>query len=223
MTTSTSPFTTDASARLPGTDVWFALPAGFTPLPMRELLASESTSCTPDPGAIVASLLAAVDDPAEQHRLVTVLAPLRRLIHSMAQTGVIHCSVGLHTDDEGDGGLLPSLFTLAWRKMPWAPRSIMAARTAASAENAVRVDTLELPCGPASLVEALVKAPPGSGLGQQLLQISAYVPYPDGERLAILTLATPAVERADHYHALLHEIACLVSFDNPLSPESDEE
>ncbi|WP_406446400.1 hypothetical protein OHB14_45145 [Streptomyces sp. NBC_01613] len=219
----TSPFTTDASARLPGTDIWFALPPGFTPLPMRELLASGGASATPDPGDIIPSLLAAVGDPAEQQRLVTVLAPVRRMFHSLAETGVIHCSLGLHTDDEGDGGLLPSLFTLAWRKMPWAPRSIMAARVAVSVENAVHMETLEVPCGPASLVEAIVDAPPTPGLEQQLLQISAYVPYPDGERLAILTLATPAVERADHYRALLREIACLVSFDNPLSPESDEE
>jgi hypothetical protein len=60
-------------------------------------------------------------------------------------------------------------------------------------------------------------------LGERLLQVSAYVPYPDGERLAILNLATPAVEHADHYRALLREIAYLVSFDNPLSPESDKE
>jgi len=219
----TSPFTTDASARMPGTDIWFALPAGFTPLPMREFLASAGASATSDPGDIIPSLLAAIEDPAEQQRLVTVLAPVRRMIHSLAETGVIHTSLGLHTDDEGDSGLLPSLFTLAWRKMPWAPRGIMAARVAAGAENAVHMEALDLPCGPVSIVEALVDAPPGADLEQQLLQISAYIPYPDGERLAIATLATPAVERADHYRALLREIACLVSFDNPLLPESDKE
>ncbi|MFE9607820.1 hypothetical protein [Streptomyces sp. NPDC006012] len=219
----TSPFTTDASARLPGTDIWFALRAGFTPLPMRELLASESASGTPDSGGIIPSLLAAGGDPVEQQRLVTVLALVRRMMQPLAETGVIHCSVGLHTDDEGDGGLLPSLFTLARRTMPWAPRSIMAARVATGAGNAVHMEALELPCGPASLVEAHVDAPSGSGLGQQLLQISGYIPYPDGERLAILTLAAPAVQRADHYRVLLREIALLVSFDNPLSPESDKE
>ncbi len=219
----TSPFTTDVSAQLPGADIWFALPSGFIPLPMRELLASVDASEAPGSGSIVASLLAAVGGPVEQQRLRAVLAPVRRMIHALAETGVIHCSVGLHRDDEGDGGMLPSLFTLTWRKLTWAPRSIMAARMAASAQDAVHVEALELPCGPASLVETHVDAPRGSGLGQQLLQITAYVPYPDGERLAILTLATPSVERADHYRALLREIAYLVSFDSPLSPESDEE
>jgi hypothetical protein len=40
----------------------------------------------------------------------------------------MHCCLGLHADDEGDGGLLLSLFTLAWRATDWAPRSVLAAR-----------------------------------------------------------------------------------------------
>jgi hypothetical protein len=217
-----TPFVTDASARLPGADIWFALPAGFSPLPTREFMSSGNDGRTPDGEAVLSSLLAASGNSTERQRLAAMLAPVRRMMHVLVETGVIQCSVGLHTDDEGDGRLLLSLFTLAWRRLPWAPRSIMAARMAASAENAVHMELLELPCGPGSLVETHT-VPPGSGLGERLLQVSAYVPYPDGERLAILNLATPAVERAEHYRALLREIAFLVSFDTPFSPESDKE
>ncbi|MBY8344804.1 hypothetical protein LXH13_25530 [Streptomyces spinosirectus] len=217
-----TPFITDASAQLPGTDIWFALPAGFSPIPMGELQSSGIDAGTPDGDAVLSSLLATAGGPTEQQQLEAMCAPVRRMMLALAATGVIQCSVGLHTDDEGDGRLLLSLFTLAWRRLPWSPRSIMAARIAASAENAVHLEMLELPCGPGSLVETHVAAS-DARLGERLLQVSAYVPYPDGERLAILNLATPAVEHADHYRALLREIAYLVSFDNPLSPESDKE
>ncbi|WP_369261216.1 hypothetical protein [Streptomyces sp. R35] len=41
--------------------------------------------------------------------------------------------------------------------------------------------------------------------------------------MAILTLATTAVERAEHYRSLLWDTAHMVSFDSPLPDVPDEE
>jgi len=78
---------------------------------------------------------------------------------------------------------------------------------------------------PPSLVQTRLTGPAEAGIAaqQQLLQVTAYVPCPDGERMAILTLATIAVERAEHYRSLLRDIAHMVSFDSPPPDAPDEE
>ncbi|MER5529563.1 hypothetical protein ABT075_34105 [Streptomyces sp. NPDC002677] len=195
----------DDSARSEDADIWFALPPGFVPLPLQELAAAgrerEQT----------AGRFAGLD-------------PVLRLAALLLEAGTVHCCLGLHADDEGDGGPLMSFFMLAWRRADWAPRSVLAARAAAGAERPEHIEILDLPCGPASLVQTRLIAPSELGLGapSELLQITVYVPCPDGERIALLSLAATTVERARHYRALLTDIAGTVSFENPLSEVSDD-
>ncbi|MFJ2832719.1 hypothetical protein ACIPC1_35075 [Streptomyces sp. NPDC087263] len=222
---STAPYLIDDSARAEEADVWFALPPGFVALPLLELMKAGNGPEELGPGGTLSSLLDVFPDPASRQRLLAEIAPVRRMAQMLLETGTIHCSLGLHADDEGDGGLLLSLFTLAWRVTDWAPRSVLAARAAAGADDAEHIETLDLPCGPASLVQSRMTGPLEAGLAahRQLLQVTAYVPCPDGRRIAILTLATTAVERARHYRSLLLDIARMVSFDNPLPDTPDEE
>ncbi|MFD3583974.1 hypothetical protein [Streptomyces sp. NPDC058683] len=189
----------DDSARSEEAEVWFALPPGFVPLPLQELTM-------------------AGHDPAQATGPLTALGPVLRLAQLLLEAGTVHCCLGLHSDDEDGGGPLLSFFTLAWRGTGWTPRSVLAARAASGAENAEHIATLDLPCGPASLVETRLAAPPELGLAVpcELLQVTVYVPCLDGQRIAILSLATTNVEKASHYRALLTDIAGTVSFENPL-------
>ncbi|MEV7324736.1 hypothetical protein [Streptomyces sp. NPDC093970] len=198
-------YAVDASARSEDADIWFALPPGFVALPLRELAAA---GWQPDStGGSFAGL-----------------GPALRLARLLLEAGTVHCCLGLHADDEGRGGPLLAFFTLAWRRTGWAPRSVLAARAAAGAERPEDIAMLDLPCGPASLVQTRLTAPLELGLGEpcELLQLTAYVPCPDGERIAIVSLATTAVAHVMHYRALLLDITRTVSFDNPLSAASDD-
>ncbi|MER6084060.1 hypothetical protein [Streptomyces sp. NPDC001833] len=197
-----APCVIDDSARNVDADIWFALPPGFVPLPLQELANAER-------------------EPAE---LLAGLDPVLRLAHMLLEAGTVHCCLGLHADDEGDGSPLLSFFTLTWRDTAWAPRSVLAARAAAGAESAEHIEMLDLPCGSAALVQTRTTVPPELHLGApcELLQATVYVPCPDSRRVAILSLATASVTRARHYRALLQEIAGTVSFENPLPDVADD-
>ncbi|WP_123974474.1 hypothetical protein [Streptomyces sp. Ag109_O5-1] len=196
----------DDSARSEDAQVWFALPPGFVPLPLQELMA-------------------AAHDPAQAPGPLTGLGPVFRLARLFVEAGAVHCCLGLHSDDEGDGGPLLSLFTLAWRATGWVPRSVHAARAVVGAEEAEHIESLDLPCGPAALVQTRLDAPSELGLGApyELLQVTAHVPCFDGRRIAILSLATTAVRHAEHYRDLLRDIAGSVSFEDPLPDASDSD
>ncbi|PPS77840.1 MULTISPECIES: hypothetical protein [Streptomyces] len=219
---SSDTFVIDPSARMPGADIWFALPAGFMPVPLPGFAAvEEGPAGTERQERSLEALATMLTGPENTQRFLELLAPVRRLTQMLAYSGVIHCAVGAHRDDEGDGGLLLSLFTIGWQEASWAPRGVMAARAAAAMADASHVETLELPCGPASLVETC-SSPQVGRTRQELLQVVAYVPFPDARKLAILTLSTTAVHRSDHYRNLLRETARMVTFENPLPMDHGE-
>ncbi|MFF4400112.1 hypothetical protein [Streptomyces sp. NPDC001480] len=211
----------DSSARMQDADIWFALPAGFVPLPLNEIIRSGDTLEVAERTSPLLSFVEAPISVDRRRQLVSLLAPVQRMLHVLTHSGVVHCSMGLHRDDESDGALLPSLFTLSWTGTAWAPRSVTAARIAAGVLGSRYVEVLDLPCGPASLVETLVTAQVAE-TPQKLLQLAVHVPYPDAAKLAVLTLSTPAVHRADHYRDLLREVARIVTFKNPLLVGQDE-
>ncbi|MFJ9345982.1 hypothetical protein [Streptomyces sp. NPDC101237] len=195
----------DESARGQDTDIWFALPPGFVPLPFRELAAAGR-------------------EPVQDRGRFADVGPVLRLVRLLLEAGTVHCCLGLHADDEGDDGPLLSLFTLAWRRTNWAPRSVLAARAVAGADRPEHIQTLDLPGGPASLVQTRLTAPSELGLGVpcELVQLTVYLPCPDGERIAVLSLSTTTATRAKHYRALLLDIASTVSFESPFPEKSDE-
>jgi hypothetical protein len=219
---SSGKFVIDPSARMPDADIWFALPAGFVPVPLTELVAAGEVPTNAEGRRHSLEALATMLTGADSSRqLLELLTPVRRLAHVLAYSSVIHCSVGMHRDDEGDGRLLLSLFTLGWRETSWAPRGVMAGRAAAGTTGASHVEALGLPCGPATLVE-IHTSPQIASAPQELLQVVVYVPFPDARKMAILTLATRAVRRSGHYRDLLRETARMVTFENPLPMDHGE-
>src|SRR4051812_45754282 len=104
------------SASEPGEGIWFATPAGFLALPVAAL-AQLPGSTEPDPLAeAMAPVLLSAPDEASRQRLIGTLAFVQRMLHSVHSEGTVHCSLGLHRDDTGDGEgtLLVSLFTVTW-------------------------------------------------------------------------------------------------------------
>jgi hypothetical protein len=226
MTTPPQQFLLHPSVNEPGEGIWFATPAGFIDLPLEILLAPPNSPEAERSHEALAPLLASAPDEVSRQRFVAQLANVQRMFHTLRSEGTVHCSLGLHRDDtgDGDGGALLSMLTITWVSTARAPRGATAARAVATAEGHTHIEYAELPCGPATFSETVRTASGESGLPQEpLLQIHAYLPHPDGTDLALLTLSTTAVAHREHYRAILRQIANLVSFDDPLALASQDE
>lgn len=220
-------FTVADSAEDPEADVWFAEPAGFTAVPLDALIPSPDSQGADDLRTALAPFLqAAPDEPARQ-RFIAHLAQGQQLLGALREAGTVHCSIGVHRDDldEGaasGGGPLLSFLTVSWRATAVAPRAVTAAR-AVSGVDAAGVEYVELPAGPVTFSESVRTPRAVDGLPQvPLVQFRAHLPHPDCKRLAVFTLSTTAVGHRDQYRAILHRIASLATFENPLVPTSSE-
>ncbi|MFJ9901876.1 hypothetical protein ACIRVK_03035 [Streptomyces sp. NPDC101152] len=210
----------DDSVNDPYAGIWFAVPGGFTEMPLDVLLASPASAEADRLREAIAPLVAAFPDAMARQQFIAQLASGQQLLRALREVGTVHCSLGVHHDDlgAGSGQALHSLFTVSWRDIAWSPRSVNAARAVASAEEHSDIEYLELPSGPASMGETVRTASPGSGIpALPLLQIQAYLPHPDCRRMAVLMLSTTAVERRLEYRAILRQIAELTSFESPLA------
>ncbi|MEV0223988.1 hypothetical protein [Streptomyces sp. NPDC050704] len=221
-------FTVDDSAKDPDADIWFAEPAGFTPLPLDILLARPDSPAAHELRTAFAPFLEAAPDEVTRQRFVAQVAEGQQLLAALREIGTVHCSIGLHRDDiddagGGNGQPLSSFLTLSWRDTAVSSRAATAARAVASADGHAHIAYLELPCGPATFSETVRTPSVDSGLPPQaLLQIHAHLPHPDCKRLVVLTLSTTAVARREQYRAILQQIAETVSFDNPLEARTSE-
>ncbi|GAA1929898.1 hypothetical protein GCM10009837_64530 [Streptomyces durmitorensis] len=220
-------FTLHDSVHAHDTAIWFALPAGFTHVPIAELLASPGTAAASQRHVAIARLLEAAPNSTTRQALTAQLATAQQLLLALREVGTVHSSIGLHRDDteNGDGSPLLSLFTITWRDTAWSPRSFAAARAVATAAHHTRIEYADLACGPVTLSETLRAPAPAAGLPPSrgpLLQLHAHLPHPTGKRLAVLTLSTAAAARREEYRALLRQITELVSFESPLEGGSSK-
>ncbi|MFI1212075.1 hypothetical protein ACH4UV_31245 [Streptomyces sp. NPDC020802] len=220
-------FIVDDSAKDPDADIWFAEPAGFTPIPLDLLIAPPESSAARELRTAFAPFLDAAPGEVARQRFVAQVAEGQQLLAALREIGTVHCSIGLHCDDietAGSGGRgqpLSSFLTLSWRHTTVSSRAATAARAVASADGHMYVEYLELPCGPATFSQTVRTPSASSGLPQvPLLQIHAHLPHPDCKRMVVLTLSTTAVARRDQYRAILKQIAETVSFDNPLEADT---
>ncbi|MFI8890865.1 hypothetical protein [Streptomyces paradoxus] len=221
----TSPVVVADSAHDPHAGIWFAVPGGFTELPLDVLLAAPAS-----PGASrlrerLAPLVEAIPDGITRQQFIAQLASGQQLLRALREVGTVHCSLGVHRDDVegGDGKILHSLFTISWRDIAWSPRSVSAARAVATAEQHSHIEYLDLPAGPAAMSETVRTPASESGLQPTpLLQIYAYLPHPDCKRMAVLMMSTPEVERREQYREILRHIAELTSFESPLAGAQED-
>lgn len=221
MTACAPRFLLHPSTQVPGEGIWFGTPTGFTELPLGAFLDSPDSSGAEGLHDPLTACLASAPDEETRERFAGRFVAAQRILRTLYAQGAVHCSIGLHRDDtgEGSGGALLSLFTVAWVPTAWAPRRITVARSVTQSEGHSRIEYTELPCGPVAFSEKVATPAADSRLPQRrLLQIHAYVAHPDGTSLALLTLSTTAVNHRGHYRAILRRIAELVSFDDPGVP-----
>ncbi|MEV0124121.1 hypothetical protein AB0I16_21765 [Streptomyces sp. NPDC050703] len=214
------------SARDPRTDIWFALPSGFTELPLDVLTAAHGSPDARRLGDALAPVVGAMPEGEYRELFIGELATAQRLLLARPVPGAVHCSLGLHRDgSRGRSRPLLCLFTVSWQGVGRPLRGGVAAGAATragvlagtGAERHTRVEYLDMPCGPASVSEVLSLPAEGAGLPPRpLLQVHAHLPHPEGKRVAVLTLTTAAVARRAQYRGLLDRLARLVSFENPL-------
>ncbi|MDQ0751011.1 hypothetical protein QF034_005242 [Streptomyces africanus] len=203
----------------PSSGIWFAVPGGFTELPLDVLLAPPASAEADRLREALAPLVEAMPDGVTRQQFIAQLASGQQLLRALREVGTVHCSLGVHRDDVegGSGGILHSIFTVSWRDIAWSPRSVSAARAVATAEQHSHIEYLDLPSGPASMGETVRTPTSESGLPPTpLLQISAYLPHPDCKRMAVLMMSTPEIGRREQYREILRQIAELTSFDSPL-------
>ncbi len=218
----------DESANNSHADIWFAMPSGFTDIPVGALLSSPDSEAGHGVRESWQSLMASMPDERLRQQLTIELGRVQQILLALTEAGAVHCSLGLHMDDSADGthpGRKPvpllSLFTITWHNTAWSPPAVKAALAITSDEDASHLDAVELPCGPATFSEKERQVPPESGLPTApLLQLLAHLPHPDGKNLAVLMLSTTAVHRREDYRAILRQIAEMVSFENPLATTS---
>ncbi|WP_108933091.1 hypothetical protein [Streptomyces ardesiacus] len=199
-------------------ELWFAEPSGFIPLPLTSLLAKPGSPEAEAMCEAVAPLLEAAPSAWVRQQFVAQLALGQQMLGALCGFGTVHCSLGLHRDDVGGGGQpLLSLFTITWQDTPVASRAATAARAVTAPDGHRRVAYLELPCGPATVSETLRPPMTGSPLPRlPLLQVHAHLPHPDCKRLAVLTVSSTAATRRAEYRAVLEGIADTVRFTDPL-------
>ncbi|WP_320784348.1 hypothetical protein [Streptomyces sp. CRN 30] len=130
----------------------------------------------------------------------------------MQREGVVHASIGAHRADEG--AMVESVVTPARRETPWMPPKPAAVRAATARKNALPVAVVDLPCGPGAFTEAVVELPvEADPQGRSLHGATAYLPFPDGRDLAVLTLTTTAVGAREHYRDIHRGMARMMSSD----------
>ncbi|MEU8570152.1 hypothetical protein AB0C51_17680 [Streptomyces pathocidini] len=209
-------------------DLWFAVPAGFVEIPIGDLFVAPGTPEGARVVEAVGKLLELVPEQ-KQPEFLSQLVEARALAGTMLREGVVHVSIGAHEGD--DGRMLESVLTITCKDVPFSPPKLAAVRAATSRQNAVPVAIVDLPCGPGAFTETVVEIPASADAQQRsVYEITAYLPYPNGRKLAVLTLTTTAVDAREHYRDIHRGIAKLVSFDNPLPediktqiPESEVE
>ncbi len=200
--------------------VWFATPPGFVEIPIADLFADPDS---PEAARSVEAVDLLLDLVPEGKRegFLTQLSEARTLSGLMIKEGVVHVAIGAHEGDDGD--MISSVLTLTSKEMPFSPPKLAAAQAATARESALPVAVVDLPCGPGAFTEAVVEVPAEADPQQpSLYEVAAYLPYPSGQRLLVLTLTTTAVEARMHYRDIHRGIVHTVSFDNPLPEELKE-
>ncbi|MHB9757759.1 hypothetical protein ACYBSK_25570 [Streptomyces sp. BYX5S] len=202
-------------------DVWFATPPGFVEIPIAALFAEPGSPEAARTVEAVNALLALVPED-KRADFLTQLGEARTLSGLMLEEGVVHVAIGAHEGDDGE--MISSVLTITSKETPFSPPKLAAVRAATKRESAVPVAVVDLPCGPGAFTETVVEVPAEVAPGRpSLYEVTAYLPYPGGQGIVVLTLTTTAVEAREHYRDIHRGIAHMVSFDNPLPGEITEQ
>ena len=158
--------------------------------------------------------------PAPQGRPADVLADYRRALVALCAQDVLLCALGLHQD--GRGAVHSSVLTLSARPLDGvAPGPVLAdLRTRAVADGGAAVGALlvELPPGPALLLERQEQAPGQRSLWTGTVAVACAA----RDRVALLQLNSAATGLAAEYREVLLGTAHTLRFPDA-EPEAEAE
>ena len=163
---------------------------------------------------------------APQGRPAEVLADYRRALAALCEHDVLLCALGLHQD--GQGAVHSSVLTLSARPLDGAaPGPVLAdlrARAVGDGSAAVGALLVQLPPGPALVLERRQPAPDGRALWTGTVAVAC----PARDRIAVLQLSSAACGLAAEYREILLATAHTLRFPEPEpepepKPESEPE
>jgi len=151
-------------------------------------------------------------------RAAEVFADYERALAALREQEVLLCALGLHQD--ALGAVCSSVLTLTARPLAGAaPRAVLAelrARALGDGSAAVGALPVELPLGPALLLERRQRA----DAERRLWTGTVAVASADRDRVAVLQLSSAATALAADYRAVLLGTAHTLGFPAPEPPRS---
>jgi hypothetical protein len=199
--------------------VWLSIPEGYAALPLDNI---------PEAIAATGQLVAELGTPQQRQASDYVLGLLRVFLQTLAERRAVYCGIGRHLSAI-DGQLITSSLVVTLLEFPDRrnPRLVLKAllQGKADAGEAGQTDLVDLPNGPAMFFERTQVLPAPAMPGQHVLaegtespvwQLEAYVPSPEGDRLATIEVSTPFVEHGPQYRGMVVTMVAGVGFRRPV-------
>ncbi|WP_280519340.1 hypothetical protein [Winogradskya consettensis] len=202
--------------------MWFAVPPGYASLPLENI---------PETIEITGKLLGELGTPQLRESGDFVLEALRTFLRTLADRRAVYCGVGRHRSAINDQ-LISSSLVVTLLEFPDEsnPRLVLAnlLEAKADADDVGQPDLVDLVNGPAMFFERTVMMPAPAIPGQHVLaegvespvwQLEAFVPSPQGDKLATIEVSTSFAEHGPQYRAMLVAMASGVVFEEPVDSD----
>ncbi|WP_433758536.1 hypothetical protein [Nocardia sp. CA-135398] len=151
-----------------------------------------------------------------------VLQALRVLLSRLAQVNTAYCGLGRHVSAGGrqiSSTLTISLTEYGEQRNPRLTLGDVLTGRLAAGEKFKNAEFVELPTRPVLLLDRVKPTPtpdlPGYDLSepqQQVYQLEAVVPSPDGSAIAVIDLSTPFVDSGEEYLSMIAAMAASIEF-----------
>ncbi|WP_203842120.1 hypothetical protein [Winogradskya humida] len=202
--------------------VWVEIPQGYAALPLTGI--AETVEA-------VGKLVTELGPPNIREAGDTVLSSLQVFLETLAERRAVYCGVGRHRSALNDQ-LITSSLVVTLLEFPEEnnPRLVLKdlLEAKAGAGEAGQTDLVDLPNGPALFFERVTLMPAPAIPGQHVLaegvespvwQLEAFVPSPQGDKLATIEVSTPFAEHGPQYRAMLVAMASGVVFEEPVDSD----
>lgn len=206
--------------------IWVDIPPGYFALPLDDIAGNIATAET-----TLEELAPAVLRPA----IAPVVEVLGHFLTELAMRNVLYCGVGHHRSALDDSTITSSL-TVALQRFPEQRNPILVLKdlveSRPDAAERGHGDLVRLAGRPVVFFEGERSLPtpqiPGQpaiaeGATTRIYQIEAWVPAPDGAKLATIEFSTPAVAHGPEFRAMTVQLAASVSFEPPPSTGSPDD
>nr|WP_205862982.1 hypothetical protein [Planosporangium thailandense] len=196
-----------------------SIPDGYAALPLENI--SDTIAAT---GQLVAEL----GTPQQRQASDDVLGSLNAFLETLAERRAVYCGIGRHLSAI-NGQLITSSLVVTLLEFPGQrnPRLVLKdlLQGKVDAGEGGQPDLVDLPNGPALFFERTLMLPTPAVPQQHVLtegtespvwQLEAFVPSPDGDKLATIEVSTPFAEHGPQYRTMTVTMAAGVRFRPPV-------